>query len=82
MIGFLCEGEFDCMIVQQELGDILGAATLGSSAIKLNLVDWGPYLMGLKTILVSFDNDPAGIQGRDKLCTAPQKLDTKMMFLS
>jgi DNA primase len=59
-LGLLCEGEFDCMLLNQELGDALGAATFGSAANPADLRQWGAHLARLSLILLAYDNDQAG----------------------
>lgn len=66
-IGLICEGEFDCMIADQEAGQFIGVATLGSATQSLDALTWGVYLMGLKKILVAYDNDLAGNKGSENL---------------
>lgn len=63
-MAVFCEGELDCMTAWQEFRAELPAATIGGSATnRLDLATWGPYLMALRSILVTYDADPAGQNG-------------------
>lgn len=73
-IGLLCEGEFDCIIADQEAGDVIGFATLGSASQQLDLLNWGPFTMRLHTILVAYDNDNAGDKGANSLLALGSKM--------
>jgi DNA primase len=66
-VVLLTEGEFDCMLADQELGDIAGVATLGSASKRLDLVTWGVYLLPVLAILVAYDRDQAGMSGQSAL---------------
>jgi DNA primase len=63
----LTEGELDCVLAGQHLGDVLGAATLGSALQHLDLRTWGPYLLPARLILAVYDLDPAGQSGSEQL---------------
>jgi hypothetical protein len=61
-VGVLTEGEFDCLLLWQEAGDLVGVATLGSAAHGLD--DRAAYyLLPLSPILVAYDPDAAGRAG-------------------
>ena len=69
-IALFTEGEFDAMLLEQEAGDMVGAATLGSAYDRLERLDlsvWGPHLIRLKYILTLYDNDVAGMRGAKAL---------------
>jgi len=66
-IVLLTEGEFDCILADQELGDVVGVATLGSAQKKLDLRSWGAYLLPARAILAAYDLDPAGNRGQAAL---------------
>jgi DNA primase len=59
----LAEGEFDCILADQELGDVAGVATLGSATNHLDLTTWGGYLLPARAILAAYDVDQAGASG-------------------
>jgi DNA primase len=73
-VGLLCEGEFDCIIADQEIGDAIGVATLGGASQRLDLATWGPYLMRLQTIFVVYDSDSAGVRGAEDLAHLGNRL--------
>jgi len=66
-VALLCEGEFDAMLLAQEAGDLVGVATLGSAASRLDVALWGDYLLPMGRLLVAYDLDRAGQQGAHKL---------------
>jgi len=66
-IILLTEGELDCALAEQELGDVLGVATLGSAAKHLDLQTWGVYLLPARLILTAYDFDAAGRNGSREL---------------
>jgi len=66
-IIILVEGEFDAMLMDQEVGDVIGVATLGSVSSSLNISRWGQYLLPAEVILVSFDADSVGLRHMKKL---------------
>ena len=62
----LAEGEFDALLLWQEVGDLVGVATLGScnrcvSARALR------YLLGCPRLLVAYDVDAEGEKGAERL---------------
>lgn len=59
------EGEFDCMLAWQEIGDVLPVATLGASTNKPDLATWGRYFLGQSLTLLCYDNDQAGEKGAE-----------------
>jgi hypothetical protein len=64
--AILTEGKFDALLLWQEVGDLIGVATLGScnrgvSAKALR------YLLGCPRLLVACDVDVAGDQGAERL---------------
>lgn len=62
-MALFVEGEFDCMLAWQEIGDLVPVATVGSSTNKPDLASWGRYFIGLDTTLILPDNDSAGEKG-------------------
>lgn len=62
-VVLFCEGEFDCMIAEQELDGLLPVATLGSATNRPDLATWGRYLRPLKTVMMTYDADAAGEAG-------------------
>jgi DNA primase len=65
--ALFCEGEFDCMIASQELGGVIPIVTFGAANNTPDLATWGPYLLGINTILSTYDNDEAGQKGSSYL---------------
>ena len=63
-VGVVCEGEFDALLLQQEVPDVaavtMGSATAGPSA------HWHSYLSWLDRLLVILDEDTAGQKGLAK----------------
>lgn len=64
--ALFCEGEFDALLAQQEAGDLVSAVTLGSATARLT-ARWYCQLVGHHTLLVSYDRDPAGERGTQRL---------------
>jgi DNA primase len=62
-----CEGEFDTLLLWQAAGDLVGVATLGSAANRLNVGTWGPYLLPIAHRLLAYDQDEAGEKGAGAL---------------
>lgn len=61
--SMIVEGEFNAMILDQEVGDVMPVCSLGSATNKLDILTWGSYLVNPAYFLCLFDNDPAGNQG-------------------
>ncbi|MDE3073877.1 MAG: toprim domain-containing protein [Chloroflexota bacterium] len=62
----LCEGELDALLLQQEAGDLVGVATLGSASARLR----GASLWALRHarhVLLAYDTDAAGQAGAGAL---------------
>lgn len=57
---FVTEGEFDCMLLNQEAGDIVGVCTLGSASDSFDWLRFGKYLVFTRWFLIAYDNDDAG----------------------
>lgn len=62
---FVTEGEFDCMLLQQDAGDLVGVCTLGSASGKLDWSRWGKYFSFVKKLYICYDTDEAGDLGAD-----------------
>lgn len=63
---FLCEGEFDCMLLWQEAGDLVDTITLGSCS--KNIPDELMILLkSYKRVFVCYDNDEGGKAGVQKV---------------
>lgn len=62
-----CEGEFDALLLRQEIGDLASVITLASAANDLNLATWGLYLLRPSAFILAHDMDQAGEQGAGKL---------------
>ncbi len=58
----LTEGEFDCMLLWQEAGDLVGTATLGSCTASPN-DQTVQHLLTVKHILIAYDADQQGQRG-------------------
>jgi DNA primase len=69
----LTEGEFDCVLGKQELGDLVDVATLGGAARGID-ARWLPYLLPYKRILAAYDQDEAGQKGSTKLSQASRRI--------
>jgi|GEM_PF-854361 len=65
-IIFLCEGEFDTMLLNQETGDLIDCVTLGScsSGIDSRII---PYLLPARQIYIAYDIDKPGQTAAEKL---------------
>jgi DNA primase len=68
------EGEFDALAAWQELRDVIAVCTLGSATNQPDLATWGPYLLGLETILAAYDRDEAGQRGAAVLGKLSEKV--------
>ena len=66
-MALFCEGEFDCMIATQEFGEVMPTVTLGSATNLPDLATWGPYLLPLRRVLITYDDDQAGDKGASTL---------------
>ena len=62
-IGIVIEGEFDCLLLQQEIGDLAGVVTMGS-ATSYPGPRWRLHLAHLHHLLVMLDPDEAGAKGQ------------------
>lgn len=62
-----CEGEFDALLLQQELRELASVVTLASATGDLNLATWGLYLLRPSSFILAHDMDPAGEKGSAKL---------------
>ena len=65
-IALFCEGEFDAMIAEQEIGDVLPCVTLGGAENLPDLASWGSYLIPMQHFLAAYDTDKAGAKGIQK----------------
>lgn len=60
-VAVICEGEFDTLLLHQEVGDLVGVCGLGSADNKSKALDAGlPYLLSVKRLLIATDNDDDG----------------------
>jgi hypothetical protein len=62
-----CEGEFDALLLHQEIQDLARVVTLASATGDLNLATWGLYLLRPSCFVLAHDMDPAGDKGAAKL---------------
>lgn len=60
--AFLTEGEFDAMLLEQEAGDLVGVATMGSAQTQL-AGRWLWALRDCRRIFAAHDTDEAGAKG-------------------
>ena len=60
-IAFLCEGEFDSLLLWQEAGDLVAVVAQGA-ATHHDLDTWLPYLLPIERLYVATDADAAGEQ--------------------
>lgn len=65
-IVFVTEGEFDCMLLQQEAGEFVGSVTLGSSTQRFDKERHSIVFETSKHVVVCLDNDEAGRKGEQK----------------
>lgn len=63
-IAFICEGEFDAILLHQLVGDLAGVASFGAASIRGDdmLNTWIDYLVDLERLYIATDNDEAGEQ--------------------
>ncbi len=61
----LVEGEFDCMLLRQEAGDLVDVATFGSASKPIG--ETWEFLAPYSRILVAYDNDEEGEKGAARL---------------
>jgi DNA primase len=66
-MALFCEGEFDCMLANQEIGDVITAVTFGSATNMPDLATWGMYLLPITSALLAYDTDRAGQEGGRKV---------------
>ena len=74
-MALFVEGEIDAMTGWQEFGEIIPTVTIGGGATnRLDLATWGAYLIGLQSILISYDSDRAGQNGAEWLVQLSEKV--------
>lgn len=56
-VAALTEGQFDCMLLHQAAGDLVGVATLGSANEPLDVSMWARYLLPVSRFLIAYDVD-------------------------
>jgi len=59
----ICEGELDCLLLQQHVGHLLDVITFGSARCQHVVSGWIAWLLRAHTILIATDNDPTGHEG-------------------
>ncbi|MDP8924703.1 MAG: CHC2 zinc finger domain-containing protein [Chloroflexota bacterium] len=72
-VAVLTEGEFDAMLIHQEVGDLVGVATLGSCSKRLDARAIS-YLLPVERVLVAYDRDADGENGAGKLLALSQRM--------
>lgn len=65
-VALFCEGEFDALLAQQEVGDLIAVVTLSSATATLSS-RWYAELTHCHTVLVAYDRDAAGEKGANRL---------------
>lgn len=60
--AIVTEGEFDAMLLHQEVGDLAGVLTFGSASPR-HIETWLPWLLEAERLLVAYDNDAQGRAG-------------------
>ena len=61
---------FDCILLDQEAGELAGVATLGSASDRITRLDlsiWGKWLLPVAHFLVAYDLDIPGEKGAHAL---------------
>ena len=66
-MALFCEGEFDTMLANQEIGDVIPCVTFGSAQNMPDLATWGMYLLPITSALLAYDTDRAGQEGANKV---------------
>lgn len=64
-IVIVTEGEFDCLLLKQEAGDLVGVCTLGSATDRFDWGRYGRYVGFVKWFLIAYDIDDAGDLGAE-----------------
>ena len=64
-IVIVTEGEFDCLLLMQEAGDLVGVCTLGSATDRFDWGRYGRYVGFMKWLLIAYDIDDAGDLGAE-----------------
>lgn len=64
----MTEGEFDCLLLQQEIGDLCDVTTIGSATSDIPAEDLLSFTP-VKKVLLAYDLDDAGMMGSVKLAT-------------
>lgn len=72
--AFIVEGEFDAMLLEQEVGDLVGVCTLGSASSRHLSSDWLSYFLGYQRIYLMGDNDKAGCDWSEALLGLSRRL--------
>lgn len=62
-----CEGEFDALLLEQQVHELVSVITLASATGDLNLATWGLYLLRPSCFIFAHDMDTAGEKGAEKL---------------
>jgi len=65
--AFFTEGEFDALLLHQEIHEIAAVVTMGANTNRLCPVTWGRYLLHVPYILAAYDLDKAGRNGLAEL---------------
>lgn len=74
----MVEGEFDCLLAQQDAGDTLAVVTLGPASNRLS-AHWRAVLLKAPVIYLALDNDAAGQQAAAALVEALAGADVRLL---
>ncbi len=65
-VAFVCEGEFDAMLLHQECHELGAVVTTTNGAGKEWRAEWLRYLLDCERVITVMDNDEAGARGQAK----------------
>lgn len=74
-MGMVIESELDAMLVEQDCGDFIGAASLGSNSNELDLAVWARYLVGRTRLFGHYDLDGRSERGKEKFLALSKRIE-------
>jgi len=74
-VALMTEGEFDCLLARQLVGDIADVVTIGGARMKLD-VRGAAALLSASVILATYDDDDTGDKGRAYLSSVSDRVET------
>ena len=74
-IALMTEGEFDCLLARQLVGEIADVVTIGGARMKLD-VRGAAALLSASIILSTYDEDETGDKGRAYLSSVSDRVET------